>query len=105
MLFILKRRTGFWMRYSRTLTKERKAIMKLITTSLVAFTGLGLYVAPLALAAGDSFVGKWKITPDKSQLNGLTYRVADAGHNQYKLLFGDDAATGTVDAKPTMPKY
>ena len=79
--------------------------MKLIIATLVAFTGLGLCVAPLALAADDSFVGKWKFNPDKSQLNGLTYKVEDAGNNQYKFVFGDDAETVTVDGKPTMTKY
>jgi len=49
--------------------------MKSITLTLVAITGLGLCAAPLVLAEDDSFVGKWKFNPDKSQLNGLTYKV------------------------------
>src|SRR5438552_19109478 len=79
--------------------------MKLLIATFVAITGVGLCATPLALAAEDSFVGKWKFNPDKSQLNGLTYKVEDAGNNQYKFVFGDDAETVTVDGKPTMTKY
>ena len=79
--------------------------MKLLIATLVAITGVGLSAAPLALAAEDSFVGKWKFNPDKSQLNGLTYKVEDAGNNQYKFIFGDDSETVSLDGKPHMTKY
>src|ERR1700751_5200187 len=65
--------------------------MKLITASFVAITVLGLCAAPLVLAQGDSFVGKWKMNPEKSQLTGLTYKIEDAGNNTYRLIFGDRA--------------
>ena len=68
-------------------------------------TGFGLCVAPLAFAAGDSFVGKWMFKPKKSQLSGLTYKVEDAGNNQYRFVFGDDAETVSLDGKPHLTKY
>jgi hypothetical protein len=58
-----------------------------------------------ALAADDSFVGKWKFDPDKSQMNGLDYKIEDAGGGQYKFIFGDDAETLTLDGKPHATKY
>ena len=60
--------------------------MKLITATLVAIIGLGLCAAPLALAADDSFVGKWKFNPAKSQLNGLTYKVGQAENDRLRSL-------------------
>ena len=79
--------------------------MKLVPATLVAIIGMLLCAAPLAIAADDSFVGKWKFNPDKSQLNGLTYKVEDAGSNQYKFAFGDDAETVSLDGKPHLTKY
>jgi hypothetical protein len=58
-----------------------------------------------ALAADDSFVGKWKFNPDKSQLTGLDYKIEDAGGAQYKFIFGDDAETLTLDGKGHVTKY
>jgi hypothetical protein len=79
--------------------------MKSITATLLAFTGLGLCVAPLALAADDSFVGNWKLDPDKSQLNGLPYKIEDAGGGQYRFIFGDDVETMTLDGKGHVTKF
>lgn len=79
--------------------------MKLITATLVAITGLGLCAAPLALASDDSFVGKWKLNPEKSQFNGLTYKIDDAGGNKYQFTFGDDVETVPLDGKDHMTKY
>ena len=67
---------------------------------LVSFALVSLISAG-ALAADDSFVGKWKMNPDKSQLNGLTYKIEDAGGGQYKFSFGDDVETLTLDGKVT----
>jgi hypothetical protein len=78
--------------------------MKLITLTLAAMTGLGLCAAPLVLAEDDSFVGKWKFNPDKSQLNGLTYKVEQAGNGQYTFSFGDDNETLTL-GKEHVTKY
>jgi hypothetical protein len=79
--------------------------MKLLTATFVAITGLGLSAASLALATDDSFVGKWKLNPEKSQFSGLTYKVEDAGNNKYKFVFGDNVETMSLDGKPTMTKY
>jgi hypothetical protein len=58
-----------------------------------------------ALAADDPFIAKWKFDPDKSQMNGLDYKIEDAGGGQYKFIFGDDAETLTLDGKPHATKY
>lgn len=58
-----------------------------------------------ALAADDSFVGKWKFNPDKSQMNGLDYKIEDAGGGQYRFIFGDDVETLTLDGKGHVTKY
>ncbi len=79
--------------------------MKLTTATLVALTGLGLCAVSLLYAAEASFVGKWKFNPEKSQLNGLTYKVEDAGNGQYKFVFGDDTETLGFDGKEHMTKY
>ncbi|MDQ2919142.1 MAG: hypothetical protein M3R10_04610, partial [Verrucomicrobiota bacterium] len=79
--------------------------MKVITATLVAITGLSLCAASLSFAADSPFVGKWKFTPEKSQLNGLTYKVEDAGNGQYKFVFGDDVETLAFDGKDHMTKY
>ena len=70
-----------------------------------AFIGVGLCAFSLALAADASFVGKWKFNPDKSQLNGLTYQVEDAGGGQYAFVFGDDKETLGLDGKDHTTKY
>lgn len=78
--------------------------MKSLTTTLVTIIGLGLCAAPLALAKDDSFVGKWKLNPEKSTLNGLTYKVGDAGKDQMSFTFGDNTETVTL-GKPHKTKY
>ena len=75
--------------------------MKLITATVVAITGLGLCAAPLALAADESFVGTWKLNPDKSQFAGLTYKVEEAGNDQLKFIFGEDEETLTLGKEHT----
>src|SRR4029453_10476344 len=67
-----------------------------------AFLGL---ISACALAADDSFIGKWKLNPDKSQFNGLTYKIEDAGGGQYRFVFGDDVETLTLDGKGHVTKY
>ncbi len=79
--------------------------MKVITATLVAITGLSLCAASSIRAADASFVGKWKFNPEKSQLNGLTYKIEDAGNGQYKVIFGDDVETVAFDGKDHMTKY
>lgn len=68
------------------------------------FFALLSLVSASALAADDSFVGKWKFNPDKSQLNGLVYKVDQGGTGQYKLTFGDDIETLTL-GKEHVTKY
>jgi len=72
---------------------------------LAVFFTLLSVISVSALAADDSFVGKWKFNPDKSQMNGLDYKIEDAGGGQYKFIFGDDAETLTLDGKPHVTKY
>src|SRR4029077_18187317 len=71
---------------------------------LASFALVSLITAG-ALAADDSFVGKWKLNPDKSQFNGLTYKIEDAGGGQYRFVFGDDVETLTLDGKDHVTKY
>ena len=56
-------------------------------------------------AADDSMVGKWKFNPDKSQLNGLPYKIEDGGGGKYKFTFGEDTETLTLDGKEHTTKY
>jgi hypothetical protein len=79
--------------------------MKIIKATLVAFAGLTFCAVPLAIATDDSFLGKWKLNPEKSQFSGLTYKVEDAGGDKYMFVFGDDAETVTFDGKPHVTKY
>src|SRR5437764_11455212 len=72
---------------------------------LSVFFTLFSIVSASAFAADDSFVGKWKFNPDKSQLNGLDYKIEDAGGGQYKFIFGDDVETMTLDGKAHVTKY
>lgn len=58
-----------------------------------------------AVAADDSFIGKWKLNPDKSQFNGLTYKIEDAGGGQYRFVFGEDVETLSLDGKGHVTKY
>jgi hypothetical protein len=79
--------------------------MKSKLAACAAFTGASLCAFSLALAADESFVGSWKFNPEKSQLNGLTYKVKDAGGGQYSFVFGDDKETVGFDGKEHMTKY
>lgn len=79
--------------------------MKSITTSLIIIAVVCLGAAPLLRAADDSFVGKWKFNPEKSQLSGLTYKVEDAGNNKYIFKFGDTSETVSLDGKPHTTRF
>lgn len=72
---------------------------------LAVFLALLTVASVTALAADDSFVGKWKFNPDKSQMNGLDYKIEDAGGGQYRFIFGDDVETLTLDGKGHVTKY
>ena len=79
--------------------------MKLTTTSLITITLLCFGAAPLSRAADDSFAGKWKFNPEKSQLGGLTYKVEDAGNNKITFKFGDTSETVSLDGKPHTTRF
>ncbi len=74
------------------------------TSTLAVIASLSL-ISGSARAADDSFVGKWKFNPDKSQLTGLDYKIEDAGGGKYRFMFGDDVETLTLDGKGTLTKY
>ena len=76
--------------------------MKKLTLVLIASLSLA---SGRAFAADDSFVGKWKFNPEKSQLNGLDYKIEDTGDGKYTFAFGDDVETMTLDGKGHMTKY
>ncbi len=61
-------------------------------------------ISATAFSADDSFVGKWKLNPTKSQFAGLTYKVAEAGPDKYTFTFGDDSETMTL-GKEHLTKY
>jgi hypothetical protein len=69
------------------------------------FFALLSLISASAFAADDSFVGKWKFNPDKSQLTGLDYKIEDAGGGQYRFIFGDDIETLPLDGKGHLTKY
>jgi len=69
------------------------------------FIALLSLISASALGADDSFVGNWKLNPDKSQFNGLQYKIEDAGGGQYRFIFGDDVETMTLDGKGHVTKY
>jgi hypothetical protein len=72
--------------------------------TLVFLAVLGL-VSATAIAADDSFVGRWKLDLDKSQFTGLTYKIEDLGGDKYSLAFGDDVETVALDGKDYPTKY
>ncbi|MGH8093588.1 MAG: hypothetical protein ACREIF_08970 [Chthoniobacterales bacterium] len=76
--------------------------MKAHTLALIVSLGL---ISGSARAADDSFVGKWKFNPDKSQLTGLDYKIEDAGGGKYRFMFGDDVETLTLDGKGHLTKF
>jgi hypothetical protein len=75
--------------------------MKIIIAALAAIIALGLCAAPLASADNNSFVGTWKFDPDKSQLNGLTYKIEQGPNGQYAFVFGDDKEPVTLGKEHT----
>jgi hypothetical protein len=72
---------------------------------LLVFFALLSVMSASALAADDSFIGKWKFNPDKSQMTGLDYKIEDAGGGQYRFIFGDDVENLTLDGKGHVTKY
>ncbi len=69
------------------------------------FIALLSLIGASPLAADESFVGNWKLNPDKSQFNGLQYKIEDAGGGQYRFIFGNDVETMTLDGKAHVTKY
>lgn len=71
---------------------------------LVSFAFLSL-ISASALAADDSFTGKWKLNRDKSEFTGLNYKFEDIGGGKYSFAFGDDVETLVLDGKDHPTKY
>ena len=57
------------------------------------------------LAADASFVGKWKLNPDKSKFSGLQEKIEDLGGDKFKFSFGDDTETIVMDGKEYPAKF
>src|SRR5437588_9992360 len=74
-------------------------------TRIVWLLASACFISAAALAADDSFVGKWKLNPDKSQFTGIPYKIEDVGGNKYNFVFGDDVETIPVDGKDHPTKY
>src|SRR5438552_12043473 len=74
-------------------------------TRIVWLLASACFISDAALAADDSFVGKWKLNPDKSQFTGIPYKIEDVGGNKYNFAFGDDVETIPVDGKDHPTKY
>lgn len=63
-------------------------------------------LASTTLSAADtSFVGKWKLNPEKSKLTGLKRTIEDAGGGKLKFSFGDDSQTIAIDGKEYPNKF
>ena len=62
-------------------------------------------VSSSVIAAGDPFVGKWKMNIAKSKTSGLQEKIEDLGGNKYKFAFGDDVETVTFDGKDYPTKF
>lgn len=63
-------------------------------------------LAGTTLLAGDaSFVGKWKLNPEKSKFTGLQRTIEDLGGDKFKFSFGDDSQTIVMDGKEYPTKY
>src|SRR5215475_13446353 len=76
-----------------------------IRPSIPVLLALLSLISASAFAADETFVGNWKLNPDKSQFNGLTYKIEDAGGGQYRFIFGDDVETMTLDGKAHTTKF
>jgi hypothetical protein len=71
---------------------------------IILISAAGL-ISATARAADDSFVGKWKLNQEKSQLSGLTYKFDDLGNDKFRFNFGDDTETIALDGKDHPTKY
>ena len=71
-------------------TTERKTMIHInkIPLIIIVLTATSL-TAGIAQTTGNSFVGKWKVNPKKSQMTVFTYKIEDTGNNTYRLTFGD----------------
>jgi hypothetical protein len=81
---------------------NKKNLMQIRILALLAAAAL---VSATARAADDSFVGKWKLNPQKSLFAGLTYKIEDVGNDKYRLSFGDDSETIPFDGKDHPTRY
>jgi hypothetical protein len=86
----------------RSFVSQEKSLMQIRVLALLTAAFL---TGATARAADDSFVGKWKLNPEKSQFTGLNYKIEDAGDGKYRFSFGDDSETMAVDGKDHPTKY
>ncbi|MGZ5553836.1 MAG: hypothetical protein ACXWHF_09370, partial [Chthoniobacterales bacterium] len=63
------------------------------------------FISATTRAADDSFVGKWKLNPEKSQFSGLSYKIEDLGGDKYRFAFGDDSEIVAADGKDYPTKF
>ncbi|MGA2131613.1 MAG: hypothetical protein ABSH50_04795 [Bryobacteraceae bacterium] len=59
----------------------------------------GACLATVLQAAGNPFVGKWKLNPAKSKLTGQSDSVQSVGPNAYKFTYGAFSWTLTANGK------
>jgi hypothetical protein len=79
-----------------------------ITTKLAAVAICAIatsLTAAFAQTSDNSFGGKWKLNPEKSQLSGLTYEVQDAGKDKITFKFGDTSETVSLNGTPHTTRY
>src|SRR5574337_1675161 len=52
-----------------------------------------------AVAAGDPFVGKWKLLPEKTKAGGFQEKIEDLGNYTYRFTIGDKVETIVLDGE------
>jgi hypothetical protein len=62
-------------------------------------------IGSASFAAESSFVGKWKLNPNKGKFTGLREKIENVGGDKYQFTFGDDVESVTFDGKDHPAKY
>lgn len=73
-----------------------RTLTLIVSTCLV---GTALY------GAETSFVGKWKLNPEKSKYSGVQHKIEDLGGDKLQFTFGDDVETIAADGKDHPSKW
>jgi hypothetical protein len=71
---------------------------------LSVFTSVCL-ISSTSFAAEASFMGKWKLNPNKVKFSGLQEKIENLGGDKWRFAFGDDVETITFDGKDHPAKY